>query len=850
MPISLRLAFRNLARHPWRSLVTVIGVATGIAAVLATLSLGDNVRANLTQMLQAASGQAGLVVSPGVDGRAVFEHGDILQQVLADPGVAAAYPVLRHRAEPLRDQEVETDGLVVVDSGFQMSGFPMDQAGLLPLTLESGSLPVSGEFGIVLGSGFAGQRNLVPGDTVTFATQFGPADFTVTGLLEDSEGYGSTNFGRVGAVDIEDLQAMLRLTGRASVIELILEEGMVATATQERLQLELGESLAVVPPQIVGDVSTGLVDALTAGLQILALTLVALAGFLAFNTFDASVLERTREYALLRTISMTRAQVRQLALYEALIVSLLGVIVGVALGLVLSRLLAQFNAAILDIEIRTIVVPTGSVLLAAGLGIAVSLLAGWLPARQASRTPALTALRQTSQALRPELVLLGWLLMAAAVAVGLWPWHGQVALLMSAVTMLLLFLGLTLAARSVLRPAAMLFRPLLRGVFGVAGRLGADMAVRNSNRNGVAMGMVVVGVALTVGVGSMVAGVNDTVASWVETTVLGDMFVTSPVAFPADFEEQVRESIAEVDIVSGVAFNAIRFEPPGGRARTVALIMVDADRFEPDTGFGSFQFYRSMGSLETAYQALASGQALIASSVHERFGLGVGDMISLRTGSGFRDFEIGAVIVDFTSGGEAVVLGIDLMPEFGGGSPDLFVMTVADTADPELIRTTLLDRFPDLHLDVTLNQDYREFILTQARQVFATTNLLLVLAVFIAALGVANTLGLNLSTRQHELAVLRTVGMPRSGIARLVTAEGLVITVTGTVAGVLAGLLLSGVVTAGASALSGFDLQPSYPWWLLLAGLLASPAVALVASYFPARRAARLAPVRALAPEE
>src|SRR5690554_5830672 len=148
MPITLRLALRNLARHPWRSLVTILGVATGIAAVLATLSLGDNIRANLTQMLQAASGQAGLVVSPGVDGRAVFEYEDILDEVLADPGVTAAYPVLRHRAEPLRAEEIESSGLVLVDSGFQMSGYPMDQAEWLPTVLVAGELPEAGQFEI------------------------------------------------------------------------------------------------------------------------------------------------------------------------------------------------------------------------------------------------------------------------------------------------------------------------------------------------------------------------------------------------------------------------------------------------------------------------------------------------------------------------------------------------------------------------------------------------------------------------------------------------------------------------------------------------------------------------------
>ena len=212
MPITLRLALRNLLRHPWRSLVTILGVATGIASVLATLSLGDNVRANLSELLQAASGQAGLVISPGVDGRAVFDYGEARLAAEDDPGVRLAYPVLRHRAEPVRDLELEGDGrLQVVDSGFQLSGFPMEYGPDLPLVVSSGRLPGPAGMEIALAEGFAVSRGLAGGDTVSFATQIGDAEFTVSGLLDDAEGYGSTNFGRVGAVELTDLQDVLRL---------------------------------------------------------------------------------------------------------------------------------------------------------------------------------------------------------------------------------------------------------------------------------------------------------------------------------------------------------------------------------------------------------------------------------------------------------------------------------------------------------------------------------------------------------------------------------------------------------------------------------------------------------------
>ncbi|HLR46768.1 MAG TPA: FtsX-like permease family protein, partial [Deinococcales bacterium] len=573
-----------------------------------------------------------------------------------------------------------------------------------------------------------------------------------------------SNFGRVGAVTIEALQEEWRLGGRASMIEVVLSGERTAARVQEELQEQLGAEYAVVPPQVVGDVATGLVDALGAGLQVLALTLLVLAAFLAYNTFAAGVVERVREYALLRTICLTGRQLGRLALLEALFLSLAGVVAGLLLGVVLARVLTRFNAAMLGVNVSELVIPALPVAVAVLTGIGVSLLAGWLPAREAARVPPLTALSSARPVPSPLPAALGWVLIAVGVVTAVWPWRGTISLVMAGVAALSLFTGVTVAAGTIFRPALRLLTPLLERLFGVPGRLGSSMALRNVNRNGVALGIVMVGLSLTIGVGSMTAGVNRTVSDWVDTTVLGDLFLTGPVGFPDDFAEQVREAIPETDVVSGVAFNAVRFQPEDGRARTVALILVEPERFEPGSGIGSFQFYRGQGDPESAWETLRNDGVLIASSIQERFRLGPGSDLNLRTSEGFRDFPVGGVIVDFTSGGEAVVAGRQLQPLFGGGSPDLYVITVRDGADPGVVAERLPELFPDLYLDVTMNRDYREYIMGEASDVFATTNLLLVLALFIAGLGVGNTLGLNLAGRQHEFAVLRTLGLTRAGL--------------------------------------------------------------------------------------
>src|SRR5690606_1285688 len=183
--------------------------------------------------------------------------------------------------------------------------------------------------------------------------------------------------------------------------------------------------------------------------------------------------------------------------------------------------------------------------------------------------------------------------------------------------------------------------------------------------------------------------------------------------------------------------------------QTCALPIYPA-RFHPDAGFGKFLYIPGQGDETSAYAALASGEGvLVANTMRDRYGVESGDTVSLRTATGFEDFPVAAVVVDFTGGGEAIIGSIDRMGDFGGGSADLYVLTVEAAPSPEQLRANLLAAFPDLYLDATLNADYRSNILDITDQAFATTRVLLAIAVLVAVLGVANALGMNLVNRGH-----------------------------------------------------------------------------------------------------
>ena len=849
MSTTLRLALRNLLRHPWRSLATLFGIGLGIAAVLTTLSVGANVEVNLRQALQAAAGKADLVITPGAGGRAIFEAEPLLGQVRELPDVQAAYPVLQTRAEPERsDPEVERSIVPGVDSGFQIQGRITEATDDLPASVAEGRLPQAGSAGIAIADGFARSRDIATGDQVDFLFSTGRVTLTVTGLLDDAVGVASTNGGRVGLMHLSDLQEILHLEGRISNMEVQATRPELVEALQARLERLAGDSMAVTLPAGSGNFTFGIVQTLQSGLSVLAATLLALGAFLSYNTFMASVVERRREYALLRTIALTRRGLLRLALYEALALAALGIVAGVLLGTGLSALITYLNSITFGYDFRTLVMPLGNVLLASALGALAAVVAGLLPALDASRTPPMAALQSADEEGDPRWVWLGLLLVVVGAGMSLAPWQGVAAIYAATISLGLFFIGVSLVAPVLLRPATALLRGPLTRLFGTGGRLGAAFAERNASRNGVAIGTVVVGTGLVIGVGSMVASTNQAIHDWIQTTVVGDLFITAPVAFPDDFTERA-EALPGVDVASGVKITAVRFlqDEQDRRGRAVALVLVDPERFEPETGFGRFQYIPGEGDDLTTYRALRAGEVLVANTMKDRYGIGTGDTITLRTSDGFTPFRVAGVVVDFTGGGETVVGSIGQLELFGGGNPDLYILTVEDGVPQQQVSELVLEEFPGLGLDVTLNEDYRRYIQEITNQAFATTRVLLFIAVLVAALAVANTLGMNLVNRGHEIAVLRTLGLSRRGVRTLITAEGMIVTTLGALIGIGFGLLLSRIVTAGAAALTGFRLEPSVPWSLLLIALAASPLVGLLAAIFPARRAARVSPARALA---
>ena len=263
----------------------------------------------------------------------------------------------------------------------------------------------------------------------------------------------------------------------------------------------------------------------------------------------------------------------------------------------------------------------------------------------------------------------------------------------------------------------------------------------------------------------------------------------------------------------------------------------------------SFVFSGEQGDPARLANRLAAGNTVFISSVlSEKYGLGPGDTIRLATRRGERDFEIVAVVVDFYNQG-LVVQGSwkDLRRYFGVNDVSAFLLKAEPGQSPREVR----DRIERLygrsqHLTLESNEAIRSRALGLITQTTSLFDVMSIITMMVAALGVINTLTMNVAERTREIGMLRSLGMTRRQIAKMILAEAGMMGLVGGALGIVFGVLMSRTVLSSMNRMAGFRLEFTLP----LAGVVVSLIIALVisqlAALWPARRAARIRIIEAI----
>jgi putative ABC transport system permease protein len=555
-----------------------------------------------------------------------------------------------------------------------------------------------------------------------------------------------------------------------------------------------------------------------------------------------TVVERVRELGLLRAAGATRRQITSFILVQATAIGVLGTVIGIALGALLAAGMSAWLRTVGDVELGGPVLTLRDVVVALAIGLVVTLAAALEPARRAARIPPVEALKSRLELPTARRAHLRWLIAVFAV-VGLvgvlvWPRVSGDGSVLRAVIVYAALLVATLLVPFLLpalaRLAGLLFVPLTR----LEERLARASVLRDRSRSALTVGALTVGLAMIVALGGVAGHARAAASAWIADVVPGDLVVTS--IFPRSADEGLAEDLGALSGIQRLSpFATFDVAIDGVRADGAAMSGAD---LEAD---GRLRFVA--GDRAAALAALdAGGAAVVPASLATRLGRTVGDTLRLTAADGSALTLRIAAIAERTlpgTAGESVVVGWPDAERLGAAGIDAFAVRFTPTATAAQ-RDRLATEARAMALEPVPLDRIQGAIGDALDRVFGLFDALALVAVIVAALGIVNTLTMNVLERVREIGVLRAAGMTRRQVWRSVVVEAGITGLVGAACGVVTGLVVGAlmVVLAGGRV----DVAVAVPWLVIGLAVVGGVALAMLAAAYPARLASRLSIVRAV----
>lgn len=834
---------RHLWRHPWQAGLAVLGVALGVAVVIAI------------DLANASASRAFALSAETLSGKATH-------QIIGGPtGIPEAEYVRLRRGQGLRAAVpvVEAYGNAADFAGvtFQVIGTDPFAGGLFDVGIAGGR---DGERLVrlltepataLISAATATQLDLRVGDVLALDLGGRRHTITLVGLLQPRDAAQARVLERVLLTDIATAQELVGQPGFLSRIDLVLTDADAATVARS-----LPAGLELAPAAGRNQALEQMTRAFKLNLLALSLLVLVVGMFLIYNTMTFSVVQRRVHIGTLRALGVTRREVFALIVAEALIIGVIGTTFGVGLGILLADGLTQLvtrtiNDLYFVVAVGELAIAPASLVKGIALGLGATVGAALVPAWEATRAPASSVLRRSTLETRyhraaPRLALLGlcaWLLGALLLA---WPSR---SLPISYAALFGVILGAALVAPLATLGLMRALTPVMARAGGLLGRMATRGVTATLSRTGVAVAALAVAVAATVGVATMITSFRDSFTHWLDHTFRADLYISAPAVnagsgnLPLD-AELVQRLVDTPGVAQVTTGRYVHLQTARG---TTELFAVDTTRER----FRHFDF-RS-GDADAIWPAFERGEAVIVSepyAYHHR--LEPGDRVRLRTNLGERGFMVAGVYADFGSDQGVVTMSRRTYERYW---QDTAITSLAVYARPGvdvdgLQRALEARAGPQQALVIRSNRGLREASLEIFDRTFAITEVLRVLATLVAFVGILSALMALQLERARPLAVLRANGLTPAQLWGLVTTEtGLM----GLAAGLLAvplGLLLAMLLILVINRRSfGWSMAVTIDPAILAQGLLLAVAAALLAGLYPAYRMARTSPALALREE-
>ncbi len=851
--VILRLARRYTSRRLLQSVLFVLGVALGVAVVIAIDLANGSAQRAFELSTESVQGRATHQIVGGGTGLPT----DVYRDTRIELGITDSAPIVEGFAnvEELGNQPVRVLG---VDSFAEP-----------PFRNYLTNTEVIGEndniFGalnaffaepntVLISETLAERFNVAVGDELTLRPGAEPVPARVVGLLMPNDSVSAQALEDLLLMDIATAQAAVGAPGRISRVDLILPEDY--DLSQVETILPAGARLVGVTEQ--DSTIAQMTAAFELNLQALSLLALVVGAFLIYNTVTFSVVQRRPVIGTLRSLGTTRQQIFLFILSEALLLTLIGTVLGMALGVILGRGAVQLvsqavNNLYLTVNVNRVTVAPLTLVKGALIGLSISTIAAFIPSWDATRTPPAGVLRRSS--IEDQTRKLLPYITGVAIALNL---IGLVLLAIPSQSIVLSFMALfcIVVGSALFTPGLLVLvmrfvAPLTEAVFGVLGRMAPRAVSRSLSRTSVAVAALTVAVSVIVGVSVMISSFRTTVADWLATTLQADIYISPPqvatgrntLSMPPALEEQV----AGVDGVEAT-FGARQVRVPSPTYPDMPDVTLTAVELDPVRNERRFVWNNAPDG--DYFAALEGGMVMVSEPFAFRRGITPeNNTLQLLTDEGEQTFEIFGVFYDYSTDQGTVYMDLDV---YRGNWQDdtlssLAVYVAPGTAIPDVIDVLETDTLTEYDVIVQSNRTLREGVFQVFDQAFSITVALRLLATIVAFIGILSALlALQLeNTRQYGL--MRAVGLTPAQLRNFTLIQ------TGLM-GFVSGLLALPIGLALAAVLVFVINIRSFGWSMAFIPLpgqmgqafVVALAAALIAGIYPALRLSRLVTARAL----
>ncbi|MGD0453368.1 MAG: FtsX-like permease family protein [Solirubrobacteraceae bacterium] len=862
-----KLVLRGFAQRKVRALLTGIAIVLGVALMAGTYILTDTINHAFAEVFGSAYKDKAVVVTA----RETLGHGSesqtypireaTLARVRAVPGVAAA------------SASISTRATLLTTSGKRISSTAPSLVNAVQpprfeaFTAVQGHLP-NAEDEVAIDQATAQRDHLGLGQHLVIAGSAPARSYTIAGIAKFA---GSESFGGASVALVLPAQAQYIAgePGEYDGINVAANPGISPEQLAARVRAALPTTLIVrTGAQEAANQTSELEEKLgflRTFLLVFAYVALVVGAFIIFNTFSITVAQRTREFGLLRTLGASRGQLMRSVVEEGLLLGVAGSAVGLFAGIGLAPALdGLFKAFGADLPDNGTVLETRTVIVSLGVGIVITMLAGFFPALRATRVPPMAAMREGVQ-IPPREVTERVVLMRVGILASVFVLLGLllgagIAPILFVVFSVYVMVQLARLVRGAGRHRYRVIPALGRAIGllvswrGITGHLARENSIRQPGRTLVTALALTVGLGLVAFISVLAAGTKATIDQAVNRSFAGNLIVqntrTGEGGIPGAIAPALR-SIHGVSSVTAIAFTKGRVRDLSQPGAPVIAEKSPVTAIEP-ASFGAMYKVEWEHGSAAALAALGQDGAILSKKFASAHHLRVGQRLLVLSASGHQvTLTVRGIIKE-----EAIGLFSNLtisrslaLSAFGQREDGVDFISYAPGANGTQVHDSvdalLHAGFPQAHAQTAAQYTQEEN--NKVNKLLLLVYVLLALSVLVSLFGIVNTLVLSIYERTHELGMMRAIGASRRQIRQMIRYESLITAMIGGVLGLVIGVV--GAVLVTTFALSGSGYVLSIPVGTLVVLLIAAGLAGVLAAQLPARRAARLDVLGALASE-